>query len=402
MRTLHSLTRAIVAVATLAGPTPFLQAGQLPSGEIGRPAPAPSVFAPSIMLTDLGLDTNILSSADARSDFTGTVRAQIEPSGQFGPIGLRGRGGIDFAYFQQNADQRSVNGDGILTIDLRGSRFALYATGAGLRTRDSYAPEIDVPVRRVEVSTEGGGELRVSARTRLVGGVRWSQLAFDDSARLFDRNLHETLDRTVSTLTLGVRTAVTPLTAIVALTELQRDRFPLSPLRDTNDTRVLAGLEFRPTALVSGKAHVGYRQLIARDAAQPDVSGVVASVDLTYTLLDAVRFGARVERDLGHSYSEEARYYAFTAVRFSATRRVTRAWDLTATIGRRWMVYPNVIGPSPDADPKDLLWRYGGGVEYRLANTTVGFTGEYWRRTSDISGYGYDRLRVVSSIAYRF
>lgn len=397
MRAIHSLTRAIVA-AMMAGPATFAHAGQGSSTDTG----ASSLFAPSIMLTGLGLDTNILASADARSDVTGTLRTQIEPSRQFGPIGFRGKGGIDFAYFQRNADQRSVNGDGIFTIDLTGNRFVLHATGAGLRTRDSYPPEIDVPVRRVEISIEGGGEVRVATKTWIVGSGRWSQLAFDDGALLLGRNLHEILDRTVDTLSVGARTALTPLTTIVAVADVQRDRFPLSPLRDTNDTRVLAGLEFRPSALVSGKAHVGYRQLIARDPAQPDVSGVVASVDLTYTLRDAVRFGARVDRDLGHSYSEAARYFTFTAVRLSATRRVTRAWDLTATISRRWLVYPGVIGPSTDAVPEDHLLRYGGAVEYRLANTTIGFTAEYWRRVSDISGYAYDRLRVVSSIAYRF
>ena len=141
---------------------------------------------------------------------------------------------------------------------------------------------------------------------------------------------------------------------------------------------------------------------MARDPAQPNVEGIVASIDLGYTLLDAVRFGGRVDRDLGHSYSDAARYYAFTAVRFSVTRRVTRAWDLTATIGRRWLTYSGAVGAPPDAHPEDRLLHYGANVEYRLAHTTFGCTGEFAQRTSDISGYSYDRLRIVSSIAYRF
>ena len=401
MRTPSALPLPIIAVAMLAG-SAVAEAGQRSAREIGVPTPARSGLAPSVMLNDVGFDTNILSSADPRSDLTATLRGQIEPSGQIGPVVFRGKGGIDLAYFQQNATQRSVNGDGALTIELRSNRLVFHASGAALRTRESYPPEIDVPVRRSEVGIEGGATFRVTGKTSINGTVGWAQLAFDEGDQPFEWNLHETLDRTEDTLSIGARTAVTPLTTIVARADVQRDRFPLCPQRDTNDARIVGGVEFRPTALVGGKAHIGYRQLIARDPAQPSVSGVVASVDLTYTLLDAVRFGALLERDLGHSYSENARYFAFTGLRFSVTRRVTRAWDLTAMVSRGWLVYPGIAGPSAGVDAEDQLLRYGGIVEYRLADTTIGLTAEYGQRRSGIGTYGYDRLRVVSSIAHRF
>jgi hypothetical protein len=133
------------------------------------------------------------------------------------------------------------------------------------------------------------------------------------------------------------------------------------------------------------------------------VDGPTASVDLAYTLADAIRFRARVERDLAHSFSLTERYFAWTDLQFSVTRRVNRAWDITAMAGRRRLDYRGALAPSPEGEPTDYLFRYGGGVEYRLGNaTTVGADAEYYRRESELNGRTYDRLRLVSSIGYRF
>jgi hypothetical protein len=166
---------------------------------------------------------------------------------------------------------------------------------------------------------------------------------------------------------------------------------------------VLAGAEFKPTALISGRAHVGYRRFVSRVSTQPNVAGVVASVDLAYTFADALRFGVRVERDLGHSYSFSERYFAWTDLRFSVTRRVNSRWDITAMAGRRLLDYRGALGTASGAEPVDHALRYGGAIEYRIGHTTTfGVNAEYYVRDSELTGRSYDRLRLLSSVAYRF
>jgi hypothetical protein len=307
------------------------------------------------------------------------------------------------AHFQRFASQRSVDADGNLRLDLQLNRCTLSGRGSALRTRDSFGPEIDVRARRVESLLEGSGELRVGGKTRLSGGVSRSLIAFNASEVLFDRNLRQALDRTVDTASLAARHALTPLTTVIALADVQHDRFPFSPLRDANGSRVLAGFEFRPHALIAGQAHVGYRRFISRDATQPNVAGVVASIDVSHTFTDVLRFGLRVQRDLAHSYSLEERYFASTDMRLVMTKRVSHAWDVTATVRRLRLVYRGTIAPPRVAKPADDMFGYGGAIEHRVGSAmTIGVDGEYYRRESELTGRKYDRVRLVSSLGYRF
>jgi hypothetical protein len=397
-------TRIIVAIVPLVCTTSVVQAGQNPSSGVEQPAGSAFVLAPAVTVSDLGLDTNILATSDdPKSDMTGNFRMQIAPAGQVGPAAIRGTGGIALAYFQRYASQRSADADGSLRVDLRLNRFAFYAAGSALRIRDSFGPEIDLRVRRFETSVEGGGEVRATGKTSFAAGVSRSVVAFNASEVLFDSSLRQVLDRTVDTMSLVARNAVTPLTSLVAVVDLQHDRFPFFPLRDANATRLLAGFEFKPSALIAGKAHVGYQHFVSRDTRQPNVAGVVASVDLRYTFSDSLRFGVRVQRDLAHSYSLEERYFVSTDMRFSVTRRVNRAWDVTAMATRRQLDYRGALARAGVAAPVDHRFGYGGAVEHRLTKgTTIGVKGEYYRRESELRGRTYDRLRLVGSLAHRF
>ena len=70
--------------------------------------------------------------------------------------------------------------------------------------------------------------------------------------------------------------------------ENQADRFPLSPVRDTDSFRVMPGVELRRRALLNGSAWVGYRRFEPKAAALPSQAGLVWQLALSYTLLFGV------------------------------------------------------------------------------------------------------------------
>ena len=111
------------------------------------------------------------------------------------------------------------------------------------------------------------------------------------------------------------------LTTFVVTGEYERDRFDFSSFRDGNGVRVLGGMEFKPTAFISGTAYVGYRSRMSTDGSYPDARTVVASLDLGYNPWEPVRFGIKIDRDLDHSFFATERYYI---VNMRGTRQVTQ------------------------------------------------------------------------------
>jgi hypothetical protein len=366
--------------------------------------PAKLVVTPAITLSDVGVDTNILAAEDdPKNDVTANLRLQLGAAAPLGRARIRGSGAAALAYFQQYAAQRSVDAEGNLGLALPLNRFTLHAAGGALRTRDEFGPEIEMRVRRVESRLDAGSSVRLTGKTSIATSLSRSRIAFNANEIRFDRSLRQALDRNVDRLSIAARTALTPLTSVVAVIEVERDRFQFSPLRDANGARALGGVEFKPTALLAGKAQVGYRRFVSRDAVAPDVAGAVASIDVAYTFSDAMRVAARMERDLAHSYSLEERYYLSTDIQISITRRVSRAWDITARSGRLQLDYRGAVAPNLNPSPIDRQVAYGAGVEYRLGDAmSIGLNGDYYHRRSQLTVREYDRLRVVSALDYRF
>ena len=105
---------------------------------------------------------------------------------------------------------------------------------------------------------------------------------------------------TVHTAGEGVRLryALTPFTTLGVSVERYRNRFPFTPDRDSDGTRVTTVVEFKPLADVSGSAEVGIIRRTFVDQNAPPYRGSVARADLGYRLFGRTRFGFAAERDL--------------------------------------------------------------------------------------------------------
>ncbi len=370
------------------------------------------LLRPSITLNDVGIDTNILGTAvDPQRDTIGHVRLRAEPSLETGPLSLNGIAAVGLSYFDQHTEQRSVDTTDAFTLDFRLNRVTLYSSDSYLRTRDIFSPELDARLPRTEKTFEGGVNVQVTGKTQIGAGFRHAKFDFAADS-LAPVDLRDALSRAEDTVMASLRDAVTPLTTIVVAGDVEHDRFDFSSFRNGNGVRILSGLEFAPTAFVSGKAYVGYRTRTSSDGSYPDAGTVVASLDLGYNPWEPIRFGMKIERDLDHSYMAAERYYIVTGLTGSVTARIADGWELGATAGRQRLEYGASTLPViplagltlADTTPwAEHIVHLGGTVAYRIAPEAVlRFNADYDRRDSALAVRTYNRLRLVSSFTFGF
>ncbi len=407
---------AILAMLAAAHPGP-----QIP-GQPAAPAPAATppgtaerpafLLRPSVAIDDVGIDTNILGTAvNPQRDTIGHVRLRAEPSLETGRISLNGSAAAGMSYFRQHTDQRSFDTTDTARLDLRLDRLTIYTSDAFLRTRDLFSPEIDVRLPRSEKTIEGGASLQVSGKTQVVAGVRHDR--FDFAADLLSTvDLRDSLTRSEDSIAGSLRNAITPLTTLVVVGDVERETFDFSSFRNSNGVRVMGGLEMQPTALISGKAYVGYRTRSSTDGSYPDVGTLVALLDLGYHPWEPIMLGMKVERDLDDSYMAAERYYVLTGISGSLTARLGEAWELGGAVGRPHLDYGVATLPDSasigltalDALPwSENLVHFGGTAAYRFGRSAIfRFNADYFRRDSQQPLRNYDRLRVVSAVTIGF
>jgi len=156
--------------------------------------------------------------------------------------------------------------------------------------------------RHLEKDLTGGVAIRATTRLTVEVGASRGQIRFDGDDYFGGQRLKETLDRDTQVFGVTARHRRNGLTTFGLRYENQTDRFPLSPIRDTDSFRVMPGVELRPRALLNGSAWVGYRHFEPKAAALPSQAGLVSQLAISYTLLGATMFGVTYDRDYQFAY----------------------------------------------------------------------------------------------------
>jgi hypothetical protein len=188
--------------------------------------------------------------------------------------------------------------------------------------------------------------------------------------------------------------------------ERQRDRFELSPDRNSDSFRIAPSVTFSPLALVSGRASLGYQRRKFLAGGQPDFSGTIAFVDLNYTLLGRTQFTVAAQRQLEYSYLVGQYQYVNAGVTGSVVQRLADAWDIGGSFGRTRLTYSQVVAPgNPTAPlfPDETILVASGNIGYNVGRARIGFLVEHRRRAAGSAGTrAYERLRMGSTITYVF
>lgn len=378
----------------------------------------PFYMTPLLRLKELGVDGNVFNAAgDQKSDFM----FNLSPGADLWlPVARRAlfttSVATDLVWYRTYTGERSIDPQ----VSVRGEgylhRLTVFAENAFVNSRQRPNFEIDIRSRHLRNDARVGAEYRITPKFSFEVAGRRLDTKYDADAVLVDGT---SLQRTLNRRTVGVeataRHRVTPLTAVAVAYDNTRDRFEFSPSRDSKSYRVMPGIEFKPRALVSGSAFVGYRRFTPEDAVRlPAFEGVVAQLGLAYTLLGSTTFGVTYRRDLTYSYEERQPFFVDNAVGASIRRALGRRFDALVSVDRHRYEYRDLLpdpltagGFASDVllDPRiDTTWNYAASLGYRVRRAArIGFGVAYWKRESTTVRFrDYDNLRIGTTATYGF
>ena len=368
----------------------------------------PLYVTPRLAVKEFGVDTNVFNSADAKRDFTFTLSPSARISVPFGRRAVvRTRVGGDVVYYQRYGTERSINPEVSVRTDGYIGRVLPFVEVGYLRSRQRPNFEIDARSLREERVFKAGTVVKVSARTSVELAAEERPVEFGADSLFNDVNLQETLNRTTSLRWIEGRYELTPLTTIVLRTESARDRFAFSPLRDADSTAILPGVEFKPRALVSGSAQVGFRRFDPLNDGLAPFSGVVANASLSYTLQGTTKFSVIANRDVTYSYERAQPYYLTTGVGVTVRRQIVGRFDVSGSLRHQRYAYRNLLLPGAvlaDTNRIDTTRSWAGSLGYRVGSAMrAGFGLMHQSRDSSSARLrDYQGIRVISTLDYEF
>ena len=397
----------IVILLSRVAPTAFAQTAP------GEPDPAkvrvrigPLWLNPTLALGNAGVDTNVFNEADQlapKQDFTVTVTPATDLWLRFGRTWLNGTIKEDLVYYNKYASERSANNSYKIGWLVPLNRLTLNAGADYLNTRERPGFEIDARSQRKELGYNGAVEIRALSKTFF--GLRGERrkVNYDSVATFAGVNLHDALNRTMTTGALTVRHQLTPLTSLTFDVSREQDRFDFSPLRDSNSTAISGGVKFDPFALIKGSASFGYRDFQPLSTEVPGYNGSTAALDLSYVAFGTTRLGVQAIRDVQYSYDINQPYYLLTGIVGSITQQIFGPVDVVGRAGVQRLEYRNRVGGALGAvsERTDYVHSYGGGVGYRMGrDIRIGFNIDHNNRTSGLAQRQYNGLTYGTSVTY--
>lgn len=361
----------------------------------------PFGITPGVRLTNIGVDSNVFNSADnPKSDFTMTltpdVRVGIKP--------LRARvafsSELGLEYFHTFADQRSLQGGVNGRAEVPFGRVTPWFAASYSSTKRRTGFDLDLRARWVSRAISVGAEGRV--RGKLDAGVAFERRVYAyDPNQLPGLNLALVLDRREEAATVYLRHRLTPLTTVVLQGAAGRDRFELSPGKNSHSARAELGVDLSPFALISGNARIGVRRFDGVGGDLLSYRGVVGSATARYTLLGRTQFEFVGQRDISYSFDVQYPYYVIGSSQVTVTPRLSQRWDVQGRFGRQRLAYKEVVGALVPQNRVDHVRQIGVGGGYHLNGVTrFGVYLDHERRTSVISSRSYAGFRVGTSVTY--
>jgi hypothetical protein len=166
----------------------------------------------------------------------------------------------------------------------------------------------------------------------------------------------------------------------------------------------MPGVEFKPRALISGSAYVGFQRLRPLNGSVPEFRGVTAALSLRYSLRSATAFTVTLDRGVQNSYEEINPYFVSTAVGALVRRQLKGPFDTTVGAQRYYYAYRSLLTslPNLEAPRVDLTYSYSADIGYRMGRKgRLGFGASYWTRDSNRqSAVAYQRFRIGSTFSY--
>ncbi len=359
---------------------------------------------PRLSIRDVGVDTNVFNTANAtRTDFTATVGQELGSWVRAGRLYVSGTTRAGWIYFQKSAEQRSLDFSQVGRADLALVRLTPHVGGAYERTRQRPNDEIDARV--LQLRTRANGGVAMHPGTRLTFDLTYEVRTFDFGTgdRFGDVRFAHELNRREGEATLVTNWAMTPLTTFVVKGARREDDFESADERNSRSFSVMSGLEFKPLALISGTALVGFRSFSPVRDDLPGFNGLTAAVDLHYIARDRLRLVTRPS--IATSTTRSSRTCRTTSRRASERRprrrSVDRGTSWGGSVSPTWPIRRSISRASRRPVVATARWLVGTGIGRRLGqDLRIGVDVNYVTRGSSVPFREYSGVRAGGSVTY--
>ena len=361
----------------------------------------PFGLTPVIIIRDVGRDNNVFNeSTNPKSDFTATLTPKLDVLVHPGPLLLTVSTTSDYIYYQKYASERGTNIGSTVRADFTFGPVRPYASASGGNSKDRVNREIDARARHRDRAYSGGVRVRIYEGVFASAGARQTSILFDEDAVFRGENLAEALDEQLNAVEGSIGVALTPLTSVSLNVSKERERFDLSPGRDSDTLRIMPTVTFSPLAMLNGSAAFGYRRFEPLSPAVPDYRGFIANLTLGTTIRERHRIETVFARDVQYSYEQDAVYYVETGIQGIWTWQVVGPIDLRLSGSRSRLHYQSAS--LDDSNDEDIASSYGAGVSWRLRPTLrVGLNGDWRGRDSERgSDRAYDNRRIYAGVTW--
>jgi hypothetical protein len=390
------------------------------SGMSGQPVTNPDMarvhlgplsLAPTVALSNFGVDSNVFNTGgtvDPTSDLTASIGPAVDGWVRLPRVRFSGRTELNYVYFKELSDLRSFNVLAGGRVEVPLNRLTPWAEGSLLNSNARQGFEIDAYASHREDAGRLGVDVRLTPKTNV--GVYAGQFrvgyrgdAFENQPVLGQAALALELNHTATYQGVGFRYSATPLTTVGLYGEQQQDRFEFARAKNADSYRVMPYLEFKPFALINGRAALGYRHVTFIQSGAPDFSGPVGNIDLAYTLLGRTVFSVSASRDLQSSFYNDQNYL-IGSLGGAINHRLRGPLEVRGYVSGYRLTYRNRFpGQTVAEPPGENGISIRGELGYQMRRSRVTFYVEGSHRNSAVTvGRGYDRTRYGSSVFYAF
>jgi hypothetical protein len=405
---------------TLIGQVCAVENASAQSGMAGQPVTNPDMarvhlgplsLAPTVALSNFGVDSNVFNTGgtvEPTSDLTASVGPAVDGWVRLPRVRFSGRTELNYTYFRELSDLRSFNVLAGGRVEVPLNRVTPWAEGSLLDSNARQGFEIDAYAAHRENAGRIGVDVRLTPKSS-VGGyggqfrVDYRGDGLESQPVLGQAALALQLNHTATYQGVGFRYSATPLTTVGVYGEQQQDRFEFARAKNADSYRVMPYLEFKPFALINGRASFGYRHVTFIQSGAPDFSGPVGNIDLAYTLLGRTVFSVNAARDVEASLYNDQNYL-IGSLGGGVNHRLRGPLEVRGYVSGYRLTYRNRFPGQTVAEPpeeKGIAIR--GELGYQMRRSRVAFYVDGSHRNSTVAfGRGYDRMRYGSSVFYSF
>jgi hypothetical protein len=331
-------------------------------------------FNPGLIVS-AGYDSNL--NGEAAAEALGGPQIFLIPQMQVvsraGPLSLSGAVAAEYIEVRGEDElntlsgQPAANGLWEVTASSGSPRFRWMVGYADKATNAKPTGfEIGARSRRIERSVTAKAAFRILPRFTVVADASTQRTTYSADAVYDDSPLNTALNSRFSGVTVSLDYALTPLTSAFGSASLRRDRFFLSPDRDTDSVLYTGGLSFKPAALLSGTVYAGDRRSRTPNLDRGLLSGPSVGGTLVYSRANGVQVAVDFMRERTYSFDVTAGSFVLKGASVDFTVPLRERWRAFTTAGHHWLDY--------DSGRSETHLGLAGGVYFRKSERVrIGF-----------------------------